>query len=76
VEVERRYGITVPNDIKSALKEDIDQTGTRFACELAVNLVRNGVQTLHIYPRENCNFLLDVTKAAFGRRPSEDIALS
>jgi len=76
VEVERRYGITIPNDIKSALKEDMDQTGTRFACELAVNLVRNGVQTLHIYPRENCNFLLDVTKAAFGRRPSEDIALS
>lgn len=66
IEIERRYGITIPNELKTSLGEDGEKLGRKMACELAAELVKNGVQSLHIYPRENCEFLLDVVKAAFG----------
>ncbi len=63
VEVERRYRITIPDDLKSRL--DREEEGRRLACELAASLVRNGVSSLHVYPRENCDFLTEVAGAAF-----------
>lgn len=67
-EIEQRYGITIPTDLKSSLEESGERTGRRLACELAADLVKNGVESLHIYPRENCDFLLEVAKAAFDLR--------
>lgn len=65
-EIEQRYGIAIPAELKSALPEDGEDAGNRLALELALDLVKNGVRTLHIYPRESCEFLLDVARSAFG----------
>ncbi len=66
IEIERRYGIAIPTELKSSLPENAEEKGRQLACELAAKLVGNGVETLHVYPRENCEFLLELVKAAFG----------
>ncbi len=65
-EIERRYGIRIPNDVKSALHDIDEEAGKQAALELASSLVRNGVRGLHVYPREDCDFVLRVARAAFG----------
>jgi 5,10-methylenetetrahydrofolate reductase len=65
VEIERRYGITIPLEVKSTLRERDEETGNRSAFELASRLVKNGVRTIHVYPREDCNFLINLAKSAF-----------
>ena len=39
-------------------------------CELASDFVKNGIQALHVYPRESCEVILDVAKSAFGTAQS------
>lgn len=65
-EIERRYGITIPQDRKASLKESNDLSGTQFTYQLAADFVKHGVRTLHIYPREDCEYLLNVARTAFG----------
>ena len=59
--IERRFAITIPHDYKTSLKDPLD--GERKPCELAVELLNNGVTCLHIYPREDPNFVLRVAEA-------------
>jgi len=59
--IERRFAITIPHDYKTSLKDPFD--GERKPCELAVELLKNGVTCLHIYPREDLNFVLRVAEA-------------
>jgi 5,10-methylenetetrahydrofolate reductase len=57
----RRFVITIPPDYKTSIKTPSD--GVRKPCELAVQLLTNGVTCLHLYPREDPNFVLQVTEA-------------
>lgn len=59
--IEKRFAITIPPDYKTSLKNPSD--GVRKPCELAVELLKNGVTCLHLYPREDPNFVLQVTEA-------------
>jgi 5,10-methylenetetrahydrofolate reductase len=59
--IERRFAITIPHDYKTSLKDRFD--GERKPCELAVELLKNDVTCLHIYPREDPNFVLRVAEA-------------
>jgi len=59
--IEKRFAITIPHDYKTSLKDPLD--GERKPCELAVELLNNGVTCLHIYPREDPNFVLRVAEA-------------
>lgn len=70
--IERRYGIQIPLDVKSKMNDDDPDTGRRLALDLAQNLVRNGVRTLHVYPRESTQFLSDLAKHALSQE-SEDL---
>lgn len=64
VQIEQRYGITIPTDVKSSVREGDEETGRRLARELASELVEGGIRTLHVYPRENHEFVLDVARVA------------
>jgi len=59
--IERRFAITIPREYKTSLKDPFD--GERKPCELALELLKNGVTWLHIYSRENPNFVLRVAEA-------------
>jgi len=58
--VEKRFAITIPQDYKASLDDRHD--GER-SCELARQLVRNGVTCLHIYSRQDPEFVLRIAKA-------------
>jgi 5,10-methylenetetrahydrofolate reductase len=66
VEIEHRYGITIPNELKSRFGENDGVKGKKIACELAADLAKNGISGLHVYPRENSDFVIEVVKSAFG----------
>ncbi len=70
-QIEQRYGITIPSDVKSSLQESDEGKGQRLVCELASDFVKNGVQALHVYPRESCEVILGVAKSAFGTGQSD-----
>ncbi len=70
-QIERRYGITIPTDVKSSLRESDERKGRRLACELASDFVKNGIQALHVYPRETYQVILDVAESAFGTSRSD-----
>lgn len=61
-EIERRYGISIPTDLKLSLGHDGEKQGRILARELTVKLLQNGVRHIHLYPRENCDFVIDVAK--------------
>lgn len=62
IEIERRFGITIPSEIKMALQDGGEGTGRRLVSELASHLIENGVRSLHLYPRESCEFILEIAK--------------
>lgn len=66
VEIERRYGITVPHEVKSSLSEGNGVSGKALALELAASLVKGGVRCIHVYPREDCEFLINLARTLFG----------
>ncbi len=70
-QIEQRYGITIPNDVKVSLRECDEAAGQLFACTLASDLVKNGILALHVYPRETCEVILQVAESAFGTAKSE-----
>ena len=59
--IEKRFGITIPREYKSSLKDRAD--GERKSCVLAQQLQENGIAWWHIYPRETPNFVLQVADA-------------
>jgi len=63
--IEKRFAITIPSKAK-AIRGRHD--GESKACELAVELMRKGVTCLHIYPREDPNFVLKVAHAIMGSK--------
>ncbi len=65
IQIERRYGILIPDDLKSSLRTEDEERGRRMACQLASDLVKNGVRCLHIYPRGDCEFVFEVVKTTF-----------
>jgi len=63
-EIERRYGILVPKGVTETLGDDA-RAGKRFALDLAQQLLREGVNALHVYPREDCEFLRNLADVCF-----------
>jgi len=63
VEVESRYGITIPKEVKSSMSANGSAPGRSLAQELAVALVKKGARNIHIYPREDCQFVEDVASS-------------
>jgi len=63
-EIEKRYGIIIPADVKSLVRRKGEEYGTQIANQVAAELVKNGVKALHIYPRENPDLVLEVAKQA------------
>lgn len=63
-EIEKRYGITIPGEVKSLVRRKGEECGTQIAYHVATDLVKNGVRALHIYPRENPDLVLEVAKLA------------
>lgn len=59
--IEKRFAITIPSNYKVSIRHRLD--GESKACDLALELIRKGVTCLHIYPRENPNFVLRVAHA-------------
>lgn len=70
-QIEQRYGIAIPNDVKVSLRESDEAAGLHLACKLASDLVKNGIRALHVYPRETCEVILQVAESAFGSAESE-----
>ena len=64
--IERRFGIRIPSDYKMSISDR--STGERKACELAIKLADSGVTCLHVYPREDSKFVLQVAEAVMGRK--------
>jgi methylenetetrahydrofolate reductase (NADPH) len=64
VDIERRYGITIPTETKVRLRRNGEQVGQGLARELTTSLIRQGVRALHIYPREDCGTLISLVEAA------------
>ena len=58
--IEKRFAITIPADYKTSIRGRLD--GEEKACDLAIKLIDNGVTCLHIYPRENPDFVLRVAE--------------
>jgi 5,10-methylenetetrahydrofolate reductase len=65
IEVQGRYGITIPSELKAHFDGNDEVKGREIAYELAAELVKNGITHLHVYPRENCDFLIECVKNAF-----------
>jgi 5,10-methylenetetrahydrofolate reductase len=63
--IEKRFAITIPSDYKASLRTPSD--GERKPCELAIKLLENGVTCLHIYPREDPNFVLRIAETVMHR---------
>jgi len=59
--IEKRFAITIPRDYKISLRDRSD--GEKKACELALELHRNGISWWHIYPRQDPDFVLRVADA-------------
>lgn len=66
MEIERRYGITIPQEVKSLLSKGNGVSGKALALELAARLVKEGVRCIHVYPREDCEFLINLARTVFG----------
>jgi len=58
--IEKRFAITIPADCKTSIRDRSD--GEEKACDLAIKLIDSGVTCLHIYPRENPDFVLRVAE--------------
>ncbi len=65
-QIDQRYGIAIPNDVKFSLRESDEAAGQLLACTFASDLVKNGIRALHVYPRERCDVILQVAESAFG----------
>jgi 5,10-methylenetetrahydrofolate reductase len=63
--IEQRFAITIPSSYKKSIRDRSD--GEEKACELAIKLLDNGVTCLHIYPREDPNFVLRVAERVMNR---------
>jgi 5,10-methylenetetrahydrofolate reductase len=59
--IEKRFSITIPVDYKTSIRHRSD--GERKACALAIKLLENGVNCLHVYPREDPNFVARIAEA-------------
>ncbi len=63
--IEKRFAITIPSDYKTSITGRSD--GEAKACELAIKLLHNGATWLHIYPREDPDFVLRVAETVMNR---------
>jgi methylenetetrahydrofolate reductase (NADPH) len=72
IDVEKRYGITIPSDVKSALSERGSESGRLLAQDLAATLVKNGARNIHVYPREDCGFVKAVAGAISSQSQQEE----
>jgi 5,10-methylenetetrahydrofolate reductase len=66
IEIEQRYGITIPHEVKSLLKENGGEAGKVLSLELAAGLMKGGVRCIHVYPREDCEFVTSLARTLSG----------
>jgi methylenetetrahydrofolate reductase (NADPH) len=66
VEIEQRYGITIPHEVKSLLKKNGGEAGKVLGLELAAGLMKEGVRCIHVYPREDCEFVTSLARTLSG----------
>lgn len=62
MEIERRYGITIPHSVKSSFSKNNGEADKSLALALAEGLTRGGVHCIHVYPREDCEFLVTLAR--------------
>lgn len=62
VQIERRYGITIPSPVKTLLSDDARETGEALVLDLASSLMERGANCIHVYPRENADFVTRIAK--------------
>jgi len=67
--IERRYGITIPSEVKSLLAKEGAENGRVLIVELASNLVKQGVRNLHVYPREDSELVASLGRSIFTLSP-------
>ncbi len=64
-EVESKFGIAIPREVKSSLCDHDEARAREMALNLGAELASNKVGALHVYPRGDCDFILDFARSVF-----------
>lgn len=62
LELEKRFGITIPQETKNQMSAGDSGLGTKIVNEVCRELVEQGAAGIHIYPRERPEYIREILK--------------